>query len=100
MLTNSKIDVLKQQFGGELLAPRHVQYDTARKVWNGMIDKRPALIARCTSTSDVIACIHFALEHDVLISVRGGGHNYAGKAVCDDGLVIDLSPMKGIWVDS
>jgi FAD/FMN-containing dehydrogenase len=100
MLTNSKIEVLKQQFGGELLAPRHVQYDTARKVWNGMIDKRPALIARCTSTSDVIACIHFALEHDVLISVRGGGHNYAGKAVCDDGLVIDLSPMKGIWVDS
>jgi len=64
-----------------------------------MVDKRPALIARCTSTADVVACVTFAREHDVLVSVRGGGHNYAGKAVCDGGLMIDLSPMKGIQVD-
>jgi FAD/FMN-containing dehydrogenase len=64
-----------------------------------MIDKRPALIARCTGANDVAACLNFAREQEVLISVRGGGHNYAGKAVCDDGLVIDLSPMKGIRIN-
>jgi UDP-N-acetylenolpyruvoylglucosamine reductase len=99
MLNAASIYVLKQQLRGALLTPRDAEYETARRVWNGMIDKRPALIARCTGTSDIVACIHFAREHDVLISVRGGGHNYAGKAVCDDGLVIDLSAMKGIWVD-
>jgi FAD/FMN-containing dehydrogenase len=64
-----------------------------------MIDKRPALIARCTGTADVVACVNFARDHDVPISVRGGGHNFAGKAVCDGVLMIDLSPMKGINVD-
>jgi FAD binding domain len=81
------------------LAPCDAGYDTARRVWNGMVDKRPALIARCTGANDVVACVNFAREREVLISVRGGGHNYAGKAVCDDGLVIDLSLMKGIRVD-
>lgn len=99
MLNATSTQHLKQQLRGALLTPRDAEYDGARRVWNGMIDKRPALIARCTGTSDVVACIHFAREHDVLISVRGGGHNYAGKAVCDDGLVIDLSSMKCIWVD-
>ena len=64
-----------------------------------MVDKRPALIARCAGAADVVACVRFAREHDVRISVRGGGHNYAGKSLCEDGLVIDLSPMKGIRVD-
>ena len=81
------------------MAPSDAGYDAARRVWNGMVDKRPALIARCTGANDVVACVNFAREHEVLTSVRGGGHNYAGKAVCDDGLMIDLSPMKGIRVD-
>lgn len=99
MLKPAAIQDLKQNFRGELLAPSDAGYDAARRVWNGMVDKRPALIARCTGANDVVACVNFAREREVLISVRGGGHNYAGKAVCDDGLVIDLSPMKGIRVD-
>lgn len=84
---------------GDLLGPGDRGYDAARKVWNGMVDRRPALIARCAGAADVIRCVRFAREHDLLVSVRGGGHNYAGKAVCDGGLMIDLSPMKGIRVD-
>lgn len=99
MLTAIAVQDLKQELRGELLAPHNPEYDTARKVWNGMVDKRPALIARCADATDVVTCIRFARERDVLISVRGGGHNYAGKAICDDGLVVDLSRMKGIWVD-
>jgi FAD/FMN-containing dehydrogenase len=79
---------------GELLGSDDRGYDAARRVWNGMIDKRPALIARCTGAVDVRRCVQFGREHELLVSVRGGGHNYAGKAVCDDGLMIDLSPMK------
>jgi FAD/FMN-containing dehydrogenase len=83
----------------ELLTCDHRGYDGARKVWNGMVDKRPALIARCAGTADVISCVRFAREYDLLVSVRGGGHHYAGKSVCAGGLMIDLSPMKGIRVD-
>ena len=100
VINGSVIDKLAFNLRGELLGIGHHSYDAARKVWNGMIDKRPALIARCTGTADVIACVQFAREHNILISVRGGGHNYAGKSVCDGGLMIDLSPMKGIRVDS
>jgi FAD/FMN-containing dehydrogenase len=74
-------------------------YDTARTVWNGMVDKRPALIARCVGAADVITCIRFAREHELLVSVHGGGHSIAGRAVCENGIMIDLSPMKGIRVD-
>ena len=74
-------------------------YEEARKVWNGLIDKHPALIARCAGAADVIAAVNFANEHDLLLSVRGGGHNVAGQAVCNDGLVIDLSPMRAVRVD-
>ncbi len=84
---------------GELLRPRDPGYDACRKVWNGMVDKRPALIARCAGTADVIESVHFAREHNLLVSVRGGGHNYAGKSVCHGGFMIDLSQMKGIHVD-
>jgi FAD/FMN-containing dehydrogenase len=84
---------------GPLVRPGDAEYDSARRVWNGMIDKRPGLIARCTGTADVVTALSFAREHDLRVAVRGGGHNVAGNAVCDDGLVIDLSPMRGIHVD-
>ncbi len=96
---SSLADHLKEVFRGELLQPGDDGYEPARKIWNGAIDKRPGLIARCTGVADVVAAVRFARERDLLVAVRGGGHNVAGTAVCDDGLVIDLSPMKGMQVD-
>ena len=90
---------LAGSFAGELLAPGDGGYDDARQVWNGAIDRRPALIARCSGVADVVAALRHAREHDLLVAVRGGGHGVAGQAVCDDGIVIDLSPMRGIEVD-
>ena len=90
---------LKSSLRGDLLQPGDEGYDAARAVWNGMIDRRPALIARCRGAADVIASVNFAREQGLLVSIRGGGHNVAGNAVCDDGLMIDLSPMKGARVD-
>ncbi len=84
---------------GELLHPEDAGYDEARTLWNAMIDRRPALIARCAGTQDVVAAVNFARDHALLLSVRGGGHNVAGNAVCDGGLMIDLSPIKDIVVD-
>jgi FAD/FMN-containing dehydrogenase len=90
---------LREALRGELILPEDASYDEARAVWNGMIDRRPALIARCTGTSDVIAAIGFARSEGLDVAVRGGSHNVAGNATCDGGLVIDLSPMKGVRVD-
>lgn len=98
-LEEANIARLQDSFRGELLRPDDDGYDAARTVWNGMVDKRPALIGRCTGAADVTRCVRFAREHDLLVSVCGGGHNYSGRSVCDDGLMIDLSPMKGIRVD-
>lgn len=95
----SDVQELAASFRGPLLRPADAGYDEARSVWNGMIDKYPALIARCTGTADVVAAVRFARERDLLVSVRGGGHNVAGNATCDDGVMIDLSLMKGIQVD-
>jgi FAD/FMN-containing dehydrogenase len=86
-------------FAGELLAPGDERYDEARSIWNGAIDRRPTLIARCTGTGDVVAALRHARERDLPIAVRGGGHGVAGLAVCDDGMVIDLSPMRSVAVD-
>jgi len=99
MISPSAIEKFESSFRGALLQPGKEGYDEARKIWNGMIDKRPALIARCTGAGDVILCVNFARENNLLVAVRGGGHNVAGNAVCDGGLVIDLSRMKGIRVD-
>jgi FAD/FMN-containing dehydrogenase len=90
---------LASGFAGELIGPEDTGYEDARKVYNGMIDKRPALIARCTSPDDVAKAIAFARDRDIPLAVRGGGHNGAGLGTVDDGLVIDLSPMKDIHVD-
>ncbi len=84
---------------GPLLLPGEAGYDDARRVWNGMIDRRPALIARCAGAADVIAAVRFARTHGLLVSVKGGGHNITGNAVCEGGLMIDLSAMKGARVD-
>ena len=86
-------------FTGAILWPGDDAYEDARKVHNGMIDRRPALIARCLGTADVVAAVNCARENELDVAVRGGGHNVAGNAVCDDGLMIDLSLMKGIHID-
>ena len=86
-------------FRGRLISPGDVGYDTARAVWNGAIDRRPRLIARCIGAADVVAAVRFARDHNLEIAVRGGGHNVAGTAVCDDGIVIDLSAMRAVRVD-
>ncbi|MEJ2010556.1 MAG: FAD-binding oxidoreductase [Acidobacteriota bacterium] len=99
MVGNQSIEAFKTCLCGTLLRSGDEGYDAARKIWNGMIDKRPALIARCTGAADVIACVRFAREHDLPVSIRGGGHDLAGNSVSDGGLMIDLSPMKGIRVD-
>jgi FAD/FMN-containing dehydrogenase len=90
---------LAGDFGGELIGPEDSSYDEARKVYNGMIDRRPGLIARATSPADVAKAIAAARQYDLLLAVRGGGHNGAGLGTCDDGLVIDLSPLNSIEVD-
>jgi FAD/FMN-containing dehydrogenase len=86
-------------FRGWLISADHADYDIAREVWNGAIDRRPRLIARCIGTADVVAAVRFARDHDLEIAIRGGGHNVAGTAVCDDGLVIDLSAMRAVRLD-
>ncbi len=90
---------LKKQLRGELLLPGDGGYEAARNVWNGMVDKRPALIVRCAGVADVIHSVNFARTNNLLVSVRGGGHNVAGNAVCDGGIMMDLSRMKSIRVD-
>lgn len=98
-LSDRAVAGFRGRLAGALLAPGDAGYDDARTIWNRMIDRRPALIARCAGPGDVVAAVQFAREHDLLLSVRGGGHNVTGHAVCDGGLMVDLSPMKGARVD-
>jgi FAD/FMN-containing dehydrogenase len=91
---------LQESFRGPLLRQGDAEYDEARTVWNAMIDRKPAIIAQCTSSADVAAVVNAARSHDLLLSVHGGGHNVAGNSVCDGGIMLDLSLMKGIEVDS
>ncbi len=99
-LDSTAVAELTERFSGAVLGPQDPGYDEARRVHNGSIDKRPALIARCRGTADVVDAVRFATEHGLEIAVRGGGHNVAGRAVCEGGLMIDLAPMKGISVDA
>jgi FAD/FMN-containing dehydrogenase len=99
-LGEATLQELRDSLRGELVLPGDDAYDEARGVWNGMIDRRPSLIVRCTGTSDVIAAVGFARSEGLTVAVRGGSHNVAGNATCDGGLVIDLSPMKGVRVDA
>ena len=98
-LSSDQIAQLKSVFRGFLITPDDSHYDYARKIWNGMFDKHPALIAQCICTADVIQAVNFARENNLLVAVKGGGHNSAGKATCDDGIVIDLSLMRRVYVD-
>lgn len=98
-LSADAIQDLTERFHGQIVLAEDEDYDDARAIWNGMIDKHPAVIARCSGTADVIAAVNFARENELLVAVRSGGHNVAGNAVCDDGIVIDLSEMNGVWVD-
>ena len=95
----AEIQTLSGKLHGSLIDENNAFYDEARKVWNAMIDRRPGLIVRCADAADVVAAVRFARDHGLLVSVRGGGHNIAGNALCDGGLVIDLSQMKSVQVD-
>jgi len=99
LLNTSTIEKFRSSVRGPILCPGDNGYDTARTIPNAMINRRPALIARCAGAADVIACVRFAREQELLVSIRGGGHSVAGKSVCEAGLMIDLSMMKGIRVD-
>jgi FAD/FMN-containing dehydrogenase len=99
-LDDAAIEGLRASLGGSVLRPGDAGYDEARTIFNAMIDRHPALIARCTTTGDVVKAVTFGREHGLIVSVRGGGHNVAGNAVCEGGLMIDLTPMKGIRVDA
>jgi len=100
VVDQDRIKQFQATFRGEVIQPADFGYEKARKIWNASIDKRPGIIARCAGMADVIAAVNFARENELLVAVRGGGHNVAGRALCDDGIVIDLSSMKGIHVNA
>src|SRR6187397_3677147 len=99
MLNEDSITELKRDLRGKLIQPGDADYDEARQVYNGMIHKKPRLIAQCTDGADVIGCVNFGRDKNLLVSIRGGGHNAGGLGICDDGLVIDLAPIKYTQVD-
>jgi FAD/FMN-containing dehydrogenase len=98
-ITRDLVDDFASRVRGELILPEDMHYDSARRIWNALIDKHPGAILRCHGTADVAAACRFAHENNIRVSVRGGGHNVGGRAICDDGLVIDLSAMRAVHVD-
>jgi len=99
MITDAAVNEFKAKLRGQLLCPGDEGYETARKVYNGMIDRRPRWIARCFNVADVISAVHFARENDILVAIRGGGHNAGGLGICEGGLVIDFSLMRSVRAD-
>ena len=99
ILAAADVRDLAARLRGDLLLRESSGYDSARRIWNGAFDRRPALIARCTGAADVTEAVKFAAAHELLLSVRGGGHSLSGQSVCDKGLMIDLSQMNGVRVD-
>src|SRR6266704_5602148 len=99
MLNENSIADFKANLRGRLIEPSDKDYDDARKVYNGMIHKKPRVIARCADVADVIQSVNFAREQGLLLAIRSGGHNAGGLGICDDGLVIDLALMKYTQVD-
>ena len=98
-MTSIDITSFRSTFSGQLFEPADAGYDEARQIWNASVSKRPGLIARCTGVADIVAAIKFARANNLLTSIRGGGHNVGGRALCEDGLVIDLSRMRSVFVD-
>jgi len=98
-LAQETLNGLKIRLWGPMFTPGDVGYDESRTVWNGMIDRRPAVVVRCSGTADVITCVQFAREHELLLCIKGGGHNIAGLATADGALMLDMSLMRGVWVD-
>ncbi|HTR67627.1 MAG TPA: FAD-binding oxidoreductase [Terriglobales bacterium] len=98
-MNQAAIEELKKQVRGEVLQPADAGYDEARTIYNAMIDRRPAVIVRCSGTADAAACVRFARAHDLPLSIRGGGHNVAGNAVCDGGLMLHMGKLRGVRVD-
>ncbi len=98
-LPSAALARFEREFRGEVITPKHPAYQGARLVWNGMIDKRPLLIARPSDPADVATVVRLAREHGVVFAIRGGGHNVAGSAVCDGGIVCDLSALRAVHVD-
>jgi FAD/FMN-containing dehydrogenase len=99
VVSTSSVESFRTQIRGEVITPVDPTYETARRVWNGLIDKRPLFIVACAGVADVIATVNFARDNHHLLAVRGGGHSIAGNATCDDGIVLDLSRMKSVRVD-
>ncbi len=98
-LERGALDALRAGLKGHVQVPGDEGYETSRRVWNAMIDRRPAVVVRCLGSADVVACVRFAREHDLLLCIKGGGHNIAGLAVADGAMMLDLSLMRGVWVD-
>ncbi|WP_265109028.1 FAD-binding oxidoreductase [Halosolutus halophilus] len=98
-LPGGAVRSFEADFFGDVVLPADPEYEEVRRIWNGMIDRYPAIVARCDGTADVVAAVNFAREHDLPLAVRGGGHNVAGTAICDGGIVVDLSAMNGVRVD-
>ncbi len=98
-MPEKEVQMLRSRLRGPVLEPNGGGYEEARQVWNGMIDRRPALIARCLSVTDVMACVQFAREHNLPLCIKGGGHNIAGLATADGALMLDMSLMRGVWVE-
>lgn len=98
-LRPKKLDDLRKRVTGPMLTPDDIGYDASRSVWNDMIDKRPAVVVRCLGTADVIECVRFARENNLLLCIKGGGHNIAGLAVSESAMMLDMSLMRGVWVD-
>jgi FAD/FMN-containing dehydrogenase len=99
ILQEETVRKFKESLRGELIRTGDAGYDEARSIWNAMIDRRPALIASCLGVADVVTCVNFAREHGITLSIKGGGHNISGLAVSDGGLMLDMSRMRGVWVD-
>src|SRR4051812_6597842 len=98
-LGSGSVEELKRALAGDVIVPGDPEYETARRVWNGAIDRRPALIARCASVADVVEAVRFARSERLPTAVRGGAHNVAGQGTCDGGIVIDLSPLRDVSID-
>jgi FAD/FMN-containing dehydrogenase len=98
-LKQEAVDSLRMRLRGPVLVPGNAGYDESRTVWNAMIDKKPALVVRCLGIADVIACVQFARQHNLLLCIKGGGHNIAGLGTADGALMLDMSLMRGVWVD-